>query len=436
MQSNIRRYARYLLPLVAIAAVSCLMALMFYPMMNANMKNVPVAILSLDKGSEVQGKTTNIGDTLVDKMTSAASDSDDDPAIAWHEVHSRDDIDRGFDNHEYYAAIVIPKDFTAKQVAVKQTEAKKSMESATALAQAMMTAQTQAQMQARQKGLTGEAAQKAVQAAVQKAMQQAAAQQSGATSDSASSASVAPTIELTVDNAKSPMLANLLKQSLPAMLGKTGATVKTTTLHEGDVATNSSLPTAAMMGQNVLIMPTYLMSLIVSLLCAMQFARTSYDSRTQRWATFGMQLGAALVWSLGVALGADCIFAMLGSGWLSGSMVVFLWFASFALMSVLLGLMNIGRPLGILCGVLGMGLGMTSGLFPSELLPAFWHDWIYGWVPQRFIGEGVRAVLYGGEGWWNAGSEPMLVILCVGLAVFVLAGLMPLGRHKAREAAE
>ncbi|PJM73827.1 hypothetical protein CS006_01235 [Bifidobacterium primatium] len=426
MHGNTKRYAKFALPLVVIAVASCFMALLFYPMMNASMKNVPVAILSLDEGATVQGKTVNIGDTLVDKVTEAASDSDGEPAIAWHEVDSQRQVDDGFDNRDYYAAVVIPKDFTAKQMDAKQAAAKTQIESATKLAQVMAQAQAKAQIAAQQQGFTGAAAQRFVQKAAQEAVQKAVSTQQTATTP----ATAAPEIKLVVDNAKSPMLANLLRQSLPVMLEKTGATVKTTVLNEGGVTTNSSLPTATMMGQNVLIMPVYMMSLIVSLLVANQLRRKSYDSRAQRWGSFGTQLGLALVWSLGVALGADCIFAMLGSGWLSASMVMFLWLASFALMTVFLGLMNIAVPLGLGCGVLGLGLGMTSGLFPAELLPAFWRDWIYGWVPQHFIGDGVRAVMYRGDGWWNAGSMPLLAVLCVGLLVFVCAGMMPVGRHK------
>ncbi|KAA8827031.1 YhgE/Pip domain-containing protein [Bifidobacterium tissieri] len=137
MRAQMQQYAKYIVPLVAIAAVSCLMALMFYPMMNVSIKEVPVAILSLDEGAQTAQGTTNIGDTLVDEMTSASADSDETPAISWHKVDSRDRLDEGFDNHEYYASIVVPKDFTAKQVAIKQAEAKSSIESATKLAQVM-----------------------------------------------------------------------------------------------------------------------------------------------------------------------------------------------------------------------------------------------------------------------------------------------------------
>lgn len=431
------RYAKYALPLVAVIAVSCLMALMFYPMMNAQVRELPVAILSLDEGATTSQGKMNVGDTMVEKLTGSASGSessgDDESAMIWTKVKSQDDLDQAFENHEYYAAITIPKDFTAKQVASKQAAAKAQIESATALAQTVAKAQAEAVQQ----GLTGTAAQQYVQAEVQKAVasQSASGASTGAstgvtTGTTTSDDKDAPTVTLTIDNAKSPLVASLLKQSVPAMLEQTGAKVTVTTLNQGDVKSNSSLPTATMMGQNVLIMPTYMMSLIVSVLICMQIGRKRYDSKPQRWVSFGAQLLAALGWSLVVALGACCIFAMLDSGWPPASMIAFLWLASFAVMAVVLSLMNIALPLGVVCGVLGLGLGMTSGLFPYELLPAFWRDWVYGWVPQRYIGDGVRAVLYSGDGWWNAGSEPLMAVLCVGLVIFVIAGLLPLGRRR------
>ena len=415
--------ARYALPAVVIIAVACLMTLMLYPMMNAQMKGLPVAVLSKDEGAVTPQGEMNAGDTLVDKLTSATSSDGDSPMI-WYKVNDKAALDKGFDDGDYYAAITIPKDFTAKTVAAQQAKVKKSVEQASALAQTMAGAQAEAAA----KGLSGEQAQQFVQAAAQKAAMEQASAASTATS-SGSDAS-APTITVTVDNAKSPLVASLLKQSIPTMLGKSGANVKVKTLNQGDVKTGSSLPTAAMMGQNVLIMPTYLMSMIVGVLVCVTVGRRKSDDKPQRWVSVVLQLLCALGWSLAVALGADCIFAMLGSGWLPWSMVAFLWLASFAVMTVVLGLANIAVPLGLVCGVLGMGLGMTSGLFPRELLPGFWQDWVYGWVPQRFIGDGVRAVLYHGDGWWNAASEPLMVVLCVGLVILIIAGLLPITRNR------
>ncbi|OZG66445.1 ABC-2 family transporter protein [Bifidobacterium hapali] len=439
MLNILRKHAKYALPLVVIIAISCLMALIFYPMMNAQVRQLPVAILSLDEGASTAQGDVNVGDTMVKKLTGASSDvssdnsssdSADEQPMVWTEVASQGDLDKGFADHEYYAAITISKDFTAKQMAVKQAAAKAQIESATALAQTLAKAQAEAAAQ----GLTGAVAQQYVQTAMQKAIAAQsgdAAGVSGSTSASSDDEN-APVITLTIDNSKSPLVASLLKQSVPAMLSQSGAKVDVKTINAGDVKSNSSLPTAAMMGQNVLIMPTYMMSMIVSVLIVSQLGRKQYDSKSQRWGAFGAQLVAALGWSLCVALGACCIFAMLGSGWPPVAMIGFLWLASFSIMAVLLSLMNIALPFGVLCGVLGLGLGMTSGLFPYELLPGFWRDWVYGWVPQRYIGDGVRAVLYSGDGWWNVASEPLMVVICVGLLVFVLEGVAPLGKRNSR----
>lgn len=437
MMESLQKRAKYGLPLIVIIAVSCLMALMFYPMMNAQIRELPVAILSLDEGATTAQGEVNVGDAMVKKLTGASdgassSDSADEQPMVWTEVDSQDDLDKAFADHDYYAAIVIPKDFTAKQMAVKQAAAKAQIESATALAQTMAKAQAEAVAQ----GLTGAAAQQYVQAAMQKAIAAQSGDTAGAAASDGAAASTssdgenAPAVTLTIDNSKSPLVASLLKQSVPTMLSQTGVKVEVKTINAGDVKSNSSLPTAAMMGQNVLIMPTYMMSMIVAVLTVMQLGRKRYDSKSQRWVSFGVQLCAALIWSLCIALGACCIFAMVGSGWPPASMIGFLWLASFAVLSVLLALMNIALPLGVLCGVLGLGLGMTSGLFPYELLPGFWRDWVYGWVPQRYIGDGVRAVLYSGDGWWNAASEPLMVVVCVGLVAFIVAGLLPLGNRR------
>ncbi|WP_277752777.1 hypothetical protein [Bifidobacterium jacchi] len=39
-------------------------------------------------------------------------------------------------------------------------------------------------------------------------------------------------------------------------------------------------------------------------------------------------------------------------------------------------------------------------------------------------------MLYSGDGWWNAASEPLMVVACVGLVAFIVAGLLPLGKRR------
>lgn len=65
IMNALKRYVQYSPPLAAIIAVSCFMcfmALMMYPMMNANIKELPVAVLSFDEGASTAQGDVNMGD--------------------------------------------------------------------------------------------------------------------------------------------------------------------------------------------------------------------------------------------------------------------------------------------------------------------------------------------------------------------------------------
>ena len=89
-----------------------------------------------------------------------------------------------------------------------------------------------------------------------------------------------------------------------------------------------------------------------------------------------------------------CAFCMLL--WIAGieapmdAIVPFMWLASFCVMLVFIGAFNISTALGGLLALVGFALGMMTGTFPFEALPAFWQDWVYPWAPQRFMSEHPR----------------------------------------------
>lgn len=62
-----------------------------------------------------------------------------------------------------------------------------------------------------------------------------------------------------------------------------------------------------------------------------------------------------------------------------------------------------GRLAGIV-GALILLLGMTSAYLPFEALPVFWQDWVAPWVPELYMGNGLREVVFAGGSAWNAGT--------------------------------
>src|SRR5690625_4505738 len=102
------------------AAMIVILALIFLPSLYAwfnikaswdpyaNTEDVMVAISSLDEGAVVQDKEVNIGDEVIVNL----SENDE---LGWTFVSEEEAI-KGVEQGEYYAAIVIPEDFSEKLV--------------------------------------------------------------------------------------------------------------------------------------------------------------------------------------------------------------------------------------------------------------------------------------------------------------------------------
>ena len=121
-------------------------------------------------------------------------------------------------------------------------------------------------------------------------------------------------------------------------------------------------------------------------------------------------------------------------------LVPFLWLACFCMMLAVVGLTNLLLPLGVLVALAVFALGMSTAMLPPEMLPAFWANWIAPWAPQAAIGEGVRSIIYLGDGPFVAGMPQLLVTGAVGVldlaaAVFVPAPA-PRTKHEKAPAGE
>jgi hypothetical protein len=80
---------------------------------------------------------------------------------------------------------------------------------------------------------------------------------------------------------------------------------------------------------------------------------------------------------------------------------------------------------GISIFVLIMALGLIASNLPYELLPTFWQDWIYPWIPLRFVSEGLRSVFYMGEGVFNGATGVLMWIGAGGLVLLLLSVFKP-----------
>lgn len=399
----------------------CVLGLAVAPMMHMAPKNMPIAIVNLDKGAELPtGETLVAGDLVEENIQELVDENADGdvPPMAFTSLASRTELDEGI--ADYYAAIVIPEDFTEKQLAgnmalaaslgeglqdvMAAQQAAASDPTAIALLQANPEAAAELQQQA----------QAALASKMQVVVQDAIAAQQDADK---------PTVELVANTAKSPIFANTMQSSMTAKLAQAGVQVEVTTV--GDAADDAN-PLSGILGVQMMVMPMMILSLIMSLL-VFAITRIQDEERTResKARTAGMQVGVSAAASLVAALAAYGIVAWCGGLQIPAQAIPLLWLASFCIMLANIGLLSVSIPLGALIMVCAFALGMGTAILPPEMLPQFWSDWVFPWAPQVAIGDGVRNIIYLGGGAFDVGVPRLLAWGCVGLVALVIGVLMP-----------
>ena len=114
--STARRKPLTYIGLVAVPLVVALFDLLYVNVfMNPyeKMKELPVAVVNLDKGTLVDGESKNYGEELVTSILESDSAlwTPEDPNL----------VEEGLENSDYYLAVVIPSDFSERITAGQST---------------------------------------------------------------------------------------------------------------------------------------------------------------------------------------------------------------------------------------------------------------------------------------------------------------------------
>lgn len=86
----------------------------------ANTGNIKMGVVSLDEGYIYEGEQLNVGDTILEQLRG-------NDAIDWQFSDSKADVIQKVESEEYYAALVIPKRFTASMYSVFSDKIKRPM---------------------------------------------------------------------------------------------------------------------------------------------------------------------------------------------------------------------------------------------------------------------------------------------------------------------
>jgi len=339
----------------------------------AKPKNLPIGLVVEDRGP--------MGRTLADRMTeqaaAAAAQTGGDPLIDWIEVDSQQAMNAMMEEKELYGALVVPADFSAQYA----------------------TLQTEAPDPPQLKVYVNQGHNANVANAVSQALHGVAAQINGMMSEQLLSAAEQQKLLLTVKQARtflSPI-----------------ASTTTVAYPTGDLG-NAPMS---------FFQPIWLATYSVILIWMLGKKRT-FGTLLEQLKFRSLQ--SLLVIGLGVVAG--CALTALSS-WILGyafdsfmTVAVFLSIASMGFGLLFLGIASwIGYgavPILILLMFFGAPLLQTV----PEMLPAFYADWMYPWLPMRFMLDGIKDILFYGGGVWNASTAILLTLAGIGVALTLLKG--------------
>jgi len=110
-----------LLPVIVIVVVF-IFSLTMIPTINPHPENLPIALVNEDDGMDVAGQGhMNGGEKLLKGMQTAlsAQAQGGEPAVKWVIVDSKEAVTQGLNDKEYYAAVVIPNNFSINQATLQ-----------------------------------------------------------------------------------------------------------------------------------------------------------------------------------------------------------------------------------------------------------------------------------------------------------------------------
>lgn len=384
-------------PIIALLVVF-IFSLTLFPSVKVQPKNLPIAIANEDQGIVIPDQAKlNLGQTIVDNIQKASSSvTGEEPAVKWVQVSSLEEVQKGIDNQEYYAALVIPADFSVKQASLS-SPVPVSPEVQILINQGMNAAASTVAGQI----LNGVVDN--INITVRTQILQ------GFTSKGAS---------LTVEQASS-LATPIIK--------------KVSNVHEtGTSSANGNSPVS-------LFQPLWMASLAGSAIILLAVRKTKTASRQ---AAFNLKL-------IQIAMGAVvAVFTGFGLTWLAEHMVglqipqfmdtaLFLSIACFSFFLMISAVMSVVGLKGIALFTLMLFFGAPLLALAPEMMPSFYRDWVHPWLPMRFMVDGLRRIFFFGEGLsWNSALSTLTWIGLGGIAVILASALKPQTAQEPQEVQE
>jgi YhgE/Pip-like protein len=370
-------------PIVAFMVIF-IFSLTLFPSVQIQPKSLPIAIANEDQGVEIPNQTKmNMGQTIVDMMQkTSSSTSGEEPAVKWVVVNNIEEVQKGLNDQNYYAAIVIPKDFSSKQASLR-TPTPASPEVHIFINQGMNTAASTIAGQI----LNG-------------------------------------VVDNMNNNTRTQLLEGFKEQG--AMLSTEQASSLVTPITKivtnvNEIGSNSANGNAPIS----LFQPLWMACMASAAILFIAVSKATITTRKENLAAKSTQIVMGAVIAVIVGFGLP---------WVAGSMVglhipqfvdtaLFLtitFFSFFLLISAVISWLGI-RGIAIFAIMLFFGAPLLA--LAPEMMSPFYRDWLYSWLPMRFMVEGLRELFFFGKGisWNHAVSSLTWIGLVSTIVIFASA---------------
>ena len=366
-------------PIIALVIIF-IFSLTLFPSVQPQPKKLPIAIVNEDEGVEIPNQPKmNMGQTIVEMMRKSSTTTKDEvPAVKWVEVKSVKEVQKGLDNQKYYAALIIPKDFSAKQASLR-TPAPSTPE---------------------------------VQIYINQGMNTAASTMAG------------QILNGVVDNMNNTVRTQLLEgfeKQGATLTAKQAASLVTPIIKKvtnvNEIGTNSANGNSPVSLFQPLWMASLASAAIIFMAVSKMAIRTRKESIMARVGQILMGAVVALVIGFGLTWIADGMVGLNIPDFTNTAL--FLTITSFSFFLMISAVFSLVGIRGIAVFVLMLFFGAPLLALAPEMMSPFYQDWIYSWLPMRFMVGGLREIFFFGNGLsWNIvsvlvwiGFISMLIIL-------------------------
>ncbi|MFP3728226.1 YhgE/Pip domain-containing protein [Priestia filamentosa] len=373
----------FISPLIVLLVIA-LFGLTLIPSVQQKPKNLPMALVNEDIGAVIpqQGKV-NMGDTITNMLKkNITSTKGEVPPVKWINVESKEDVLKGLDNQEYYGALIIPKNFSQKQSSLMTSKPEK------------------------------------------------------------------PEINIFINQGMNPVAANLVGQMLNTMgnhlkngiqtqvlqgLEKQNISLKPNQLTpltdplQVNVENVNGVGTASMNGNApvALFQPLWMSSIAGAVVIFFVANKLNFVNQKQKLYTVLTQVIAGIILGLVAGFGLTWVADLLGvhiSKFVDISLFLTItYFAFFLLITAVLSWLGIkGMPIFVL--LLFFGAPLLS--MAPEMMSTFYQDYIYSWLPMRFMVEGLRELFFFHRDFSFSGPTSILLWISLGSFFILLLSVL------------